>query len=68
MQVDGRSIDVDAKLVSTVLWTLTVCEAFDCRLYALMMRHLERWGPGAFDKPEMRNVLQVSGSVGDLRV
>lgn len=58
-QVDARSIDVDAKLVSTVVWTITVCEAFDSKLYKLMMRYLVRWGPESFDKPEMRNILQV---------
>lgn len=64
-QVDARSIDVDAKLVSTVVWTITVCEAFDSKLYSLMMRYLVRWGPDSFDKPEMRNVLQVSEGGGE---
>lgn len=52
-------VEVDSKLVSTVVWTITVAEAFDNKLYRLMIRHLERWGPAGFEKPEMRNVLQV---------
>ena len=59
LQVDEGRISLDAKLMSTVIWSLALFRQFESPLYDDILRGLKQWDIEQFDPESLRRLYQV---------
>ena len=57
--MDEGRISLDAKLMSTVIWSLALFRQFESPLYDDILRGLKQWVIGQFDQESLRRLYQV---------